>query len=55
MSWIQKQQVNRSAAKPAVPKPKFDEKDDDWETDTAYEVGFLEFQNHFSFFSNRIQ
>ncbi|CAF0720403.1 unnamed protein product [Adineta steineri] len=35
MSW--KQNLNKSAAKPAAPKPKFDTKDDDWETDTAYE------------------
>ena len=36
MSW--KQSVNKPAAKPAAPKPKFDTKDDDWDTDIAYEV-----------------
>jgi hypothetical protein len=36
MSW--KQTVNKPAAKPAAPKPKFDSKDDDWDTDITYEV-----------------
>ncbi len=48
MAW--KQTVNKPTAKPAVPKPKFETKDDDWDTDTSYQVSFSEFQNHFSFF-----
>ena len=36
MSW--REGVNKQAAKPAAPKPKFETKDDDWETDTSYEV-----------------
>ncbi|CAF1103665.1 unnamed protein product [Adineta ricciae] len=35
MSW--REGVNKQAAKPAAPKPKFESKDDDWETDTSYE------------------
>ena len=40
MAW--KQTVNKPTAKPVAPKPKFETKDDDWETDTAYQV--FEFQ-----------
>ncbi len=37
MSW--KETVNKPAAKPAVaPKPKFNTKDDDWDTDPSYQV-----------------
>jgi hypothetical protein len=31
---------NKPAAKPTAPKPKFDTKDDDWETDVSQEVCF---------------
>ncbi len=36
MSW--RQIPKQSTAKSSAPKPKFDTKDDDWETDTTYEV-----------------
>lgn len=52
MAW--KQTVNKTAAKPAVPKPKFDTKDDDWDTDISYEVLFEIFDIIFKSFSNRI-
>ncbi len=52
MAW--KQTVNKPAAKSAVPKPKFDTKDDDWDTDISYEVLFEIFDIIFKSFSNRI-
>lgn len=36
MAW--REGVNKPTAKPAAPKPKFKVEDDDWETDTAYQV-----------------
>lgn len=38
MAW--REAVKKPVAKPTAPKPKFDTKDDDWETDIKYEVQF---------------
>jgi hypothetical protein len=39
MAW--REALKKPVAKPTAPKPKFDTKDDDWETDINYEVYFL--------------
>jgi hypothetical protein len=54
MSW--RQNLNKSTAKSSAPKPKFDTKDDDWETDTAYEVCcfFLRILKLISFAQNSV-
>jgi hypothetical protein len=42
MAW--REALKKPVAKPTAPKPKFDTKDDDWETDIKYEVDFCLFQ-----------
>ena len=41
MAW--REALKAPIAKPTAPKPKFDTKDDDWETDVKYEVKSFEF------------
>ena len=36
MAW--REAVKKPVARPTAPKPKFESKDDDWETDITYEV-----------------
>lgn len=36
MSW--REAIKKPTPKPAAPKPKFETKDDDWDTDLTYEV-----------------
>ncbi len=42
MAW--REALKKPVAKPTAPKPKFDTKDDDWETDINYEVYFCLFR-----------
>jgi len=42
MAW--REALKKPVAKPTAPKPKFDTKDDDWETDIKYQVDFCLFQ-----------
>ena len=37
MAW--RETLKKPADKPAAPKPKFADKEDDWDTDLAYQVG----------------
>jgi hypothetical protein len=54
MAW--REAVKKPVAKPTAPKPKFDTKDDDWETDLKYEVTFLLFSFQLNFHClNRIK
>jgi hypothetical protein len=39
MAW--RDALKKPIAKPTAPRPKFDTKDDDWETDIKYEVCFV--------------
>ncbi len=39
MAW--REALKKPIAKPTAPKPKFNSKDDDWETDINYEVLFF--------------
>ena len=43
MAW--REALKKPVAKPTAPKPKFDTKDDDWETDINYQVGQFFFLN----------
>ena len=43
MAW--REALKKPVAKPTAPKPKFDTKDDDWETDINYEVYFYFISN----------
>jgi hypothetical protein len=43
MAW--REALKKPIAKPTAPKPKFDTKDDDWETDINYQVGLILFSS----------
>ncbi len=54
MAW--REALKKPVARPTAPKPKFDTKDDDWETDINYEVRwFLTKEKTLWCTSNRIK